>query len=375
MVRAVIMAGGMGTRLEPITSTRSKSLVPLVNRPIMINILELLRNNGFNDVVITLHHMNETIMKAFGNGEELDMNITYSIESKPLGTAGGVRNIERDLDDTFIVISSDLLTDFKLSELVDFHHKSKASMTIASTYVENPVQYGIINVGDKYRVKKYIEKPKLSEVFGNAINSGIYIINREILNLINENIPFDFSKDFIPELLRLGEPIFAKPMEGFWSDIGNPSKYLWTNHQILKGRTNIGVKGKMIKDKVWVEKGSEISKFASLSGPIAIGKNSKIMSDVHIGPNTVIGSDVTISSGVKVESSVIFNSTKLNKNSRAFGCIIGENVNVGCGVRIKQEAIIGDGNILQEGCIISEKSKIWPNKIVKVNNLVTGTMK
>src|SRR5207247_5081971 len=220
-MRAVVMAGGEGTRLRPLTSNQPKPMVPIVGKPCMEHILELLREHGMTDVVITVAFLPQAIRSYFGDGSALGMQIGYSVEESPLGTAGSVRLAAKQLDETFLVISGDALCDVDLSKLVEFHKERGAAVTIGLKSVENPLEFGIVVTDEEGRIERFLEKPSWGQVFSDTINTGIYVLEPEVLKHVPADRPFDFSKELFPYLLEMGRPLYGHVMDGYWQDIGN----------------------------------------------------------------------------------------------------------------------------------------------------------
>ena len=370
MIKAVVMAGGEGARLRPITLTRPKTLVPVVNKPVLIHALDLLRQNNVYDVIVTLNYLGDQIVDLAGTGDAISMRIEYSFESDPLGTAGGVKAVESKLDDTFLVISGDLLTDFDISSLLKFHRERDAIMTIATTNVQNPTDYGIIDADEEGRVTRYLEKPSPSDVFTNSVNSGLYVIEPEAMRYIKERSPSDFSRDLIPTLIESGQRLFATNLDGFWCDVGRTSEYLNANYKILQGKTGIRINGTKMPNDVWIGEGADISDTADIQGPTVIGENTRVSRDAQIGPLTVLGSNVIVESGAKVIESVVFDSSKISSNSLAVECTLAKDVTLEEGAKVGRMSVVGDGCIINKWAEISHAAKIWPNQIIKAGILV-----
>ncbi|MGZ8783341.1 MAG: nucleotidyltransferase family protein, partial [Gaiellaceae bacterium] len=232
-MKAVVMAGGEGTRLRPLTSNQPKPMVPIVGKPCMEHILELLRTHGMDDVIVTVAFLPQAIRSYFSDGETLGMHIEYSVEDAPAGTAGSVRLASGKLDDTFLVISGDALCDFDLTSLVEFHKARGASVTIGLKSVPNPLEFGIVVTDSEGRVERFLEKPSWSQVFSDTINTGVYVIEPEALSHVPTDRPYDFSKELFPLLLEMGRPIYGHVLEGYWQDIGNLDQYRQANFDAL----------------------------------------------------------------------------------------------------------------------------------------------
>src|SRR3954452_19457378 len=249
-MRAVVMAGGEGTRLRPLTSNHPKPVVLIVGKPCMEHILELLRDHGFVDVVVTVAFLPQAIRSYFGTGASLGLHVEYSGEESPLGTAGSVRLASDRLDDTFLVISGDALCDIDLSAIVAAHKEKGADVTIGLKSVENPLEFGIVVTDENGKVERFLEKPSWGQVFSDTINTGIYVLEPEVLRHIPTDRPYDFSKELFPLLLEMGRPMYGYVMDGYWQDIGNLDQYRQANFDALEERVRLNVPGIRIRGNV-----------------------------------------------------------------------------------------------------------------------------
>src|SRR5947207_8755726 len=240
-MKAVVMAGGEGTRLRPLTSNQPKPMVPIVGDRCMEPIIELLKVHGFEDVIVTVAFLPQAIRSYFGGGETLGVDVSYSVEESPLGTAGSVRLAAGRLDDTFLVISGDALCDLDLTRLVEFHREKDASVTIGLKSVANPLEFGIVVTDDEGRVERFLEKPSWGQVFSDTINTGIYVLEPEVLRHVPTDRPFDFSKELFPLLLEMGRPIYGHVFDGYWQDIGNLDQFRQANLDALEQRVQLDI--------------------------------------------------------------------------------------------------------------------------------------
>jgi len=220
-MKAIVMAGGQGTRLRPLTSNQPKPMVPVVNKPTIQHILELLQRNGINEVIMTLAFLPRLIRNHFGDGSSLGMHIDYTVEETPAGTAGSIRLAKDLLDDTFLVISGDALTDFDLTSVIEFHRRREAMITIALKSVEHPLEFGVVIVDEEGRIQRFLEKPGWGQVFSDTVNTGIYVIEPEVLDHIPEGQPYDFSHNLFPKLFDMRKPLYGVVCDGYWQDIGS----------------------------------------------------------------------------------------------------------------------------------------------------------
>ncbi|MFE2104059.1 NDP-sugar synthase, partial [Streptomyces sp. NPDC059468] len=239
-MKAVVMAGGEGTRLRPMTSSMPKPLLPVANRPIMEHVLRLLKRHGLNETVVTVQFLASLVKNYFGDGDELGMELTYANEEKPLGTAGSVKNAEEALkDDAFLVISGDALTDFDLTDLINFHKEKGALVTVCLTRVPNPLEFGITIVDEEGQVERFLEKPTWGQVFSDTVNTGIYVMEPEVFDYVEPDVPVDWSGDVFPQLMKEGKPIYGYVAEGYWEDVGTHESYVKAQADVLEGKVNV----------------------------------------------------------------------------------------------------------------------------------------
>ena len=282
-MKAVIMAGGEGTRLRPQTSNLPKPMLPLVGRPMMEHIVSLLRRHGIDDIVVTVAFLPNAIRSYFGDGSELGVRMVYATEESPLGTAGSVRNAREQLTERFLVISGDVLTDIDLSSVISFHEKNQALATIALSAVENPLEFGIVITREDGTIERFLEKPGWGQVFSDTINTGIYVLEPEIFDRIPGDRAVDFSGEVFPAVLESGEPLFGCVVDGYWEDVGTTAAYLKAHEDILDGRVQVDVSGFELSPGVWIGKGSSIDPSVRIDGPAFIGENCTIDADVVRG--------------------------------------------------------------------------------------------
>lgn len=329
LVKAVVMAGGEGTRLRPMTANQPKPLLPVVNKPIMEHVLRLLKRHGFEDTVVTVQFLATLIRNHFGDGEELGMNLNYVAEEVPLGTAGSVKNAEEHLrGEPFIVISGDALTDIDLSDMVRFHRENGAMVTIGLKRVANPLEFGIIIVDEQGRVQRFLEKPTWGQVFSDTVNTGIYIMEPEVLDQVAEGEIVDWSGDVFPKLLKDGAPLYGYVTDGYWEDVGTHESYLSAQADVLSGRVDVEIDGFEMQPGVWVAEGAEVDPEASLRGPIYVGDYAKIEAGADIREYTVLGSNVVVRPEAFVHRSVIHGNVYIGSSTNLRGCVIGKNTDI-----------------------------------------------
>ncbi|GAC1442836.1 MAG: mannose-1-phosphate guanyltransferase [Chloroflexota bacterium] len=372
-MKAVVMAGGEGSRLRPLTLGRPKPMVPLVNRPMLEHILLLLKQHGITDVILTVQYMASYIQNQLGDGSDLGMRITYSVEDQPLGTAGSVRQAADDLTETFLVISGDALTDFDLQAIIDTHTKNKAMATLTLYRVANPLEYGVVITGDSGRITQFQEKPSWSEVVTDTINTGIYVLEPSIFEYFDRDQVFDFSKDLFPILLKEDKPLFGHVAEGYWTDVGSLEEYVRATRDVLGGKVAIewGCEG---VDGVWREEGADISPDATLHPPIYLGSDVKIEPGVIIHGPTVLGDNTLVDRRAHIDRSIVWRNSYIGKHSEIRGSLLANECNVKANAVVFENAVIADGTIIGRGAIIQPNVKIWPQKEIEAGAVVSTSI-
>ncbi|NLI14209.1 mannose-1-phosphate guanyltransferase [Pelotomaculum propionicicum] len=378
-MKAIIMAGGEGSRLRPLTCGRPKPMVPVLNRPIMAHIIDLLKNHGFDDIGVTLQYMPEAIRDHFGNGAEYDVNLRYFVEDSPLGTAGSVKNASGFLDDTFLVISGDALTDLDLTRAVEFHKKNGSLATLVLTRVDCPLEYGVVITSEDGRITQFLEKPGWGEVFSDTVNTGIYVLEPEVLEYFAPGRMFDFSKDLFPLLLSEKKPLFGLVLPGYWCDIGNLQQYLEAHYDALSGKVKIEMPGHETLPRVWVEDGAYINPAASVKGPSLIGADCQIAAGARIEPYTLLGRGCLVQKDASIKRSVIWNNVYVGSGASLRGAVVGSRVQVQAKAGIYEGAVVGEDSIIRENSLLKPDVKLWPHKLVETGatvhrSVVWGTL-
>jgi mannose-1-phosphate guanylyltransferase/phosphomannomutase len=373
-VKAVVMAGGEGTRLRPLTSNQPKPMVPVVGKPCMEHIVELLRSHGMEDVIVTVAFLPQAIRSYFGDGESLGVNIEYSVEESPLGTAGSVRLASGKLDDTFVVISGDALTDVNLQKIVDFHRERGAAVTIGLKSVENPLEFGIVVTDDEGRIERFLEKPSWGQVFSDTINTGIYVLEPEVLRHIPTDRPYDFSKELFPLLLEMGRPLYGYVFEEYWQDIGNIDQFRQANFDALDGAVDLKIPGIRLRGNVWLGESVELDDLEQIEAPAFLGNYSRILPGATVAPYSVLGSSVTLREQARTSRSVVDSSTYIGRSAMIEGAIVGRGCDIGSHVLVQEGAAIGDEVSLGSQSVIHPGVRIYPNKEVETGSQVTESL-
>jgi mannose-1-phosphate guanylyltransferase/phosphomannomutase len=364
-VKAVVMAGGEGTRLRPLTSNQPKPMVPIVGKPCMEHILELLRSHGFDDVVVTVAFLPQAIRSYFGDGETLGMKLEYSVEESPLGTAGSVGLAREKLDEPFLVISGDALCDVDLTKLVEFHRERKATVTIALKSVDNPLEFGIVVTDAEGRIERFLEKPSWSQVFSDTINTGIYVLEPEVLRHVPTDRPYDFSKELFPLLLEMGRPLYGFVCDGYWQDIGNLDQFRQANFDALDERVRLEIPGIRLRGNIWIGEGVEIDDLDRVEGPAFVGNYCRIAPDASVGPYSVLSASVTLRERARAERSVIDSSSHIGRSALIEGAILGRSCDVRAHVHVQEGAALGDEVVLGAQSVVMPGVRIYPYKEVE----------
>ena len=359
------MAGGEGTRLRPLTSNQPKPMVPIVGKPCMEHILGLLRSHGFEDVIVTVAFLPQAIRSYFGDGESLGLNLEYSVEDSPLGTAGSVRLASPRLDETFLVISGDALCDIDLTELVRFHRERGAAVTIGLKSVENPLEFGIVVTDEDGRIERFLEKPSWGQVFSDTINTGIYVLEPEVLRHIPGDRPFDFSKELFPLLLEMGRPLYGYVCEGYWQDIGNLDQYRQANFDALDERVQLEIPGIRLRGNIWVGEGVELDDLEEIEGPAFIGNYCRVSPEASVGAYTVLAANVTLRERARTARSVIDASTHIGRNAIVEGAVLGRACDIRAHARVHEGVAIGDEVTVGAESVVMPGVRIYPSKEVE----------
>jgi len=375
-MKAVIMAGGFGTRIQPLTSSLPKPMIPLLNRPIMLHIVELLKSYGITDLVMLLYHQPFSIKNFFRDGAEFGVKISYVTPLADMGTAGAVKSAEKFLDERFIIISGDLLTDFNLEKIIRFHEEKQAMATITLTSVKDPLQFGVVVTDKEKRIVQFLEKPGWGEVISDTINTGIYVLEPEVLQYIPPDENFDFSQDLFPLLLARKEALYGVTAKGYWRDIGNTDSYREAHHDIFKGRVTVGADevrqdfpGRDIRSGADVR----IDDAGKFSGMVIIGDNSQITGHPEIR-DSVIGRNCTVEDGASLANCVIWDNVYIKRGAKIGDSVICNNVRVGQGVVMEAGVIVAEDTSIGEGAFIKQDVKIWPRKVIDAGAIVTANL-
>ncbi len=365
-MRAVLMAGGSGTRLRPLTCDLPKPMVPVLNRPIAEHIINLLKLNGIDEVIATLHYLPDVMRDYFQDGSDFGIQMTYAVEEdQPLGTAGCVKNIAELLDDTFLVISGDSITDFDLRAAIAFHKAHKSKATLVLTRVPNPLEFGVVITDENYRISRFLEKPSSSEIFSDTVNTGIYILEPEVLDYLPENQETDFSKDLFPQLLAEGEPMYGYIAEGYWCDVGHLDVYREAHYDGLYRKVKLDFAYEELSPGIWKGQNTYIDPSVRIEPPVLIGSNCRIGPRVQIDGGTVLGDNVTVGADANLKRPIIWNGAIIGEEAHLRACVIARGTRVDRRAHVLEGAVVGPLSTIGEEAQVSPSVRVWPNKKVE----------
>lgn len=369
-MKAMILAAGLGTRLRPLTEEISKPMVPVVNKPVMEHIVDLLALHKIEDVIANLHYYADAIKGHFDNGNNWGINLSYSFEETLMGTAGGVKKAHKffDNNNAFIVLSGDALTDINLTSLVSFHKERKALATIVLTEVEDPSKYGVVITDKDGKIIEFQEKPTREEAKSKLANSGIYVFDPEIFKFIPKELFYDFGKNLFPLLLEKNERFYGYEHSDYWNDVGSLEEYQQGNFDALENKVKVKIPGTLIDGNIWIGDNCEIQAQVVLAGPICIGnnclikKNVKLLGPVIVGDNTIIDEGAVLYKGIK------WGDGYIGKDASLIGGIIGHSTQIRDGASVLNDAVVGRGCVIGGGSTIHSSVKISSGRIIEINS-------
>jgi len=363
-MKAIILAGGFGTRLRPLSCTRPKLLFPVADRPVIDWTLENLSKGDVDEVILAVNYMADALERYIGE-ERFGMKITYSYETKPLGTAGPLRNAKHLLGDKdpFFVLNGDIISKVDYNLVHREHIENGGDLTIVLHMEEDPSRFGVVELDGENRILKFVEKPSPDQELGKLVNAGIYVVEPKVIEMIDPGKNVSIEREIFPVLANRGR-LYGSKYDGVWIDIGTPEDYLAANYSIL------GLKG--LEDPRG--ENVQIDPTATILQPTAIGSNVRIGSDAHIGPRTSIGDNVSVGKGTRIEGSVIFNGAQIDDFSSIEGAIVGEGAIIGRWARIMRNVIVADHAIIDDNVTLIEGVKICHYKEVKESILTSSNI-
>jgi mannose-1-phosphate guanylyltransferase/phosphomannomutase len=355
-------------------------MVPILNRPIAEHIVNLLKRNDITEVIATLHYLPDVMRDYFQDGHDFGVQMTYAVEEdQPLGTAGCVKNIAELLDDTFLVISGDSITDFDLKAAIAFHKEKQAKATLILTRVPNPVEFGVVITDKENRIIRFLEKPSASEIFSDTVNTGTYILEPEVLDYLPENEESDFSTDLFPLLLAKGEPMYGYIAEAYWCDVGHLDAYRESQYDGLEKKVKLDFAYPEVEPGFWLGSDTYIDPSAKIDRPVLIGNNCRIGPRVHIEAGTVLGDNITIGADANLKRPIVANGAIVGDEAHLRACVISRGTRVDRRAHILEGAVVGSLSTVGEEAQISPGVRVWPSKKIESGailniNLIWGNM-
>ncbi|MFC1865410.1 sugar phosphate nucleotidyltransferase [Chloroflexota bacterium] len=348
-MKAVILVGGFGTRLKPLSISTPKAMMPVINTPFLEYVIRRLVQHNIRQIVLAISHLAEPIESYLGDGSRFGANLTYTIEDTALGTAGAVKNAEKYLNEAFFILNGDIFTDLDLTAMMTFHVQRKSLITIALTPVDDPTHYGLIETDTRNRISSFLEKPRWDQVTTNMINAGTYILEPEVLANIPPQKKFSFERQVFPPLLEQRESIYAYPSSYYWIDIGTPRKYQQLNRDLLNGKSN-----------QYAYKAESDHSGADIIQPLVVGDNCEIGGNTKLAGPLVIGPGSSIASNAVIEDCVIWNDVAIEAGAVVKHSIIGNKCHIGSG-SIIGNSVIADNVTIADGYQLEPGSNIWPD--------------
>ncbi|MBW4651487.1 MAG: mannose-1-phosphate guanyltransferase [Kaiparowitsia implicata GSE-PSE-MK54-09C] len=365
-MRAVLMAGGSGTRLRPLTCDLPKPMVPILNRPIAEHIVNLLRRHDITEIISTLHYLPDVMRDYFLDGSDFGVQMTYAVEEdQPLGTAGCVKNVAELLNETFLVISGDCITDINLTEAIRFHHERGSKATLVLAPVANPLEFGVVIVDEQQRIRRFLEKPSTSEIFSDTVNTGIYILEPELLDVLPAGQEADFSKDLFPLLLEKGVPMYGYVARGYWCDVGNLVAYREAHYAALHREVRLEIGYEERSPGIWIGQNTHIDASAAIETPALIGSNCHIGARAQIDADTVIGDNVTIGADADLKRPVVWNGVTIGDEAHLRACVAARGTRIDRRAHVLEGAVVGSLSIVGEEALINPDVRIWPSKRIE----------
>ncbi|MBI4051943.1 MAG: NDP-sugar synthase [Elusimicrobia bacterium] len=347
-MKALILIGGLGTRLRPFTLDVPKSLLPIVNRPFLEYQLDPIRKAGIREVILCTAYRASLFKHTLGDGRRFGLKFHYIREEKPLGTGGAVKNAEKWITETTVVFNGDVLSGLNLKELIRTHQKNKAEATIALTRVKDPTLYGLVETSPDGKISRFLEKPSWDEVTTNTINAGTYVFEPSLTRLIPPGIPYSLERGLFPQLLSNGRRFHSHVAHGYWMDMGTVEKYLQAHLDILEGRTPFSPAGKRIRKSVWVSPSVRIGKEAEFEGKTVLGTGAQIGDFAKLSGNVVVGPRCRIGKGAQIENCVILAGTHIGDGARLQQCVVGSDCLIEPHVFIGPGRAVGDRSIIKK---------------------------
>jgi mannose-1-phosphate guanylyltransferase len=368
-MQAVILVGGQGTRLRPLTLTVPKPMLPLMNRPFLEFQIDLCRRHGIKDIILSTAYKPEVFEDYFGDGSRFGVKLTCVTEDEPLDTCGAVKNVERYIDDTFLVFNGDVLTDLDLTSLISFHREKGGKATLYLTRVEDPTAYGLVPLDRRGRISEFLEKPSWDQVITDLINAGTYVLEPGLLDRVPDGECFSFERQLFPGLLEDRIAMYGFPSDAYWMDIGTPAKYLQAHYDILARRMPFDFDGEEIRPSVWAGEAVELSPEAAVFGPTLIGPACRIEAHATISSNCVLGPGCEVGEGAHLEGAVLHEGCRAGAESVLRQCVLAAGVSIGEKVHVSDQAVLGGGVVVEDDNDLRCGIKVWPEAKIPPSTL------
>ena len=361
-MKAVVLVGGKGTRLRPLTFRTPKPLIPLVNRASLEFTLDACVAAGVEEVILSTSYLPRHFEERFPGNTFRGTRLVYVHEEHPLDTAGAVKNAETHLDDTFLVFNGDVLSGLSVADIVAYHRAKNAVATLYLKAVADPRAFGLVPIGPDGRVLEFLEKPETDdEITTDLINAGCYVLEPSVLELVPPATPFSFERGLFPALLDAGDPVYGYPSTAYWLDIGTPGAYLQAHADLLAGALPWTPPGVEIAPRVWVEDRAEVDPTAKLEGPVVMADGVRVGPRAHLEGPVTIGADATIAEGARVVGSVIHARARIGPGCEVDGSIVGEEAVLHDRVVVAEAAVVGPGADIEADNELRRGIRVWPD--------------
>jgi mannose-1-phosphate guanylyltransferase len=352
----VILVGGEGKRLRPLTSTVPKPVVPLVDRPFISFMLEWLRQHGVDDVIMSCGFLATSVRNVLGDGSGLGIRLRFVEEPDPRGTAGALKYAESLLDERFLMLNGDVLTDIDLTKQIAQHEETGAKATLALVPVPDPTAYGLVHLHDDRSVREFVEKPSSDRIDSNLISAGAYVLEREVLDLVPPERNVSIEREVWPALI--GQGLYGYASDSYWLDIGTPERYLKGTFDIIEGNVETAVKERLGSNWLAIDEGAEVS--GRVIPPAVLERGVRVAEGAHVGSLAVLAGDVSIGVGATVERAVILNGAEIGEGCVLRDCIISAGCRIGARTQITGGAVLGEGVTVGADNVISRGARIFP---------------
>ena len=359
-MQALILVGGEGTRLRPLTVTVPKPVLPLVDRPFLVYMLEWLRRHGVDDVIMSCGFLATSVRNVLGDGSQLGLRLRFVEEPEPRGTAGALKYAEDLLDERFLMLNGDVLTDIDLSAQIEQHASTGAVGTLALVPVEDPTAYGLVRLCADRAVKEFVEKPTADEIDTNLISAGAYVLERRILDLIPPDRNVSIEREVWPRLV--GDGLFGFPAHAYWLDIGTPERYLQGTFDILEGNVETAVRERLGAD--YLDVAAQVEATGRIVPPAVVERGCRIEDGAHVGSLVVLGEGVSVGAGSTIERAVVLNGTEIGPGCTLKDCIVAAGVRIGQGSVVSGGAVLGEGVTIGERNVLTRGVKVFPQTVL-----------